>query len=465
MVECFTVYANEIEERIDPFYYRSFFAEQICHLSKTKFDLIKVKDLCVKITDGTHYTPKYLNEGIPFISVKDVRENEISFEDTKFISREENKLLTKRCKPEPDDILLTKVGTVGLSAVIPKDVPEFSIFVSVALLKIDKTKANPYYVSTYLNSKYTKIQIDRVLKGIGVPDLHLENIAEIKIPLPPLSTQNHITQIMDNAYKLKKHKQTEAKELIDSINDYVLDKLGIKLTELKEMMCYPVYSQELNNTRHDAYYFQPKFAILKEALQKGRYKNKKIREIVRELLSGQRPVGGVRQITEGIPSLGGEHVLSDGSIATSDFKYIPIEFHKTHLKSKVQKKDILIVKDGATTGKVGIVPENYPFDDVNINEHVFLIRCKENINQYYLFTILKSDIGQIQINIGITGGTIMGIIREALKNIEIPLPPIEIQNKIADEVKSQMQKAEQLQKEAKEIINKAKEEVEKIILN
>lgn len=191
---------------------------------------------------------------------------------------------------------------------------------------------------------------------------------------------------------------------------------------------------------------------------------KKLNEISEKLLSGQRPKGGVGQIKKGIPSLGGEHVLSDGKIKTGGLKFIPEEFHKTQLKSKIMKKDILIVKDGATTGKVGIIPEDYPFEEANINEHVFLLRVKEEINPYYIFSFLKSELGQIQIDRDITGGTITGIIRETTENIKIPLPPLPIQNKIAEEVKQRMQKAEQLQKEAKEDLESVKVEVEKIIL-
>jgi len=188
-----------------------------------------------------------------------------------------------------------------------------------------------------------------------------------------------------------------------------------------------------------------------------------LKYIAEKLESGQRPKGGVRQISEGVPSLGGEHVLRDGTIATSDLKFIPMEFHKKQLKSKVQRKDIIIVKDGATTGKIGIVPEDYPFEEVNINEHVFLMRVKQEANPYFVFSILKSQLGQMQINRDITGGTIMGIIRETTEAIKIPLPFLAVQNKIAEEVKKRMQKAEQLQKEAKEELEKAKQEVEKLI--
>ncbi len=95
---------------------------------------VKLGDICTKITDGTHHTPKYISEGVPFISVKDVRNYKIDFSNTKFISKEEHNELIKRCFPEEGDILITKSGTIGRLAIVPNI--EFSLFVSVALLKI-----------------------------------------------------------------------------------------------------------------------------------------------------------------------------------------------------------------------------------------------------------------------------------------------------------------------------------------
>jgi len=64
-----------------------------------------IDQLAAKITDGTHHTPKYVSTGIAFISVKDIRDGTIHFEDTRFISSSEHAELTRRCKPELGDIL------------------------------------------------------------------------------------------------------------------------------------------------------------------------------------------------------------------------------------------------------------------------------------------------------------------------------------------------------------------------
>src|SRR5690625_197563 len=92
-----------------------------------------LRSICVSIKDGTHYTPKYVKNGIPFYSVENVSMND--FKNTKFITVEEHKKLIQRCNPEKGDILLTRIGTLGITKLIDWEV-DASIYVSLALLKI-----------------------------------------------------------------------------------------------------------------------------------------------------------------------------------------------------------------------------------------------------------------------------------------------------------------------------------------
>lgn len=87
-----------------------------------------------KLTDGTHKTPKYTADGIKFISVKDMSTGKLNLSETKYISQEEHNELYKRCNPEKGDMLLSKIGTTGVPAIVDTD-EQFSLFVSVALLK------------------------------------------------------------------------------------------------------------------------------------------------------------------------------------------------------------------------------------------------------------------------------------------------------------------------------------------
>jgi type I restriction enzyme, S subunit len=201
--------------RFDGYYHGEFFERLPITIKNGHYPTEKLETLCLKITDGTHYTPTYVSSGVPFISVKNVRRSTISFEDIKYITKEEHLDLTKRAKPEPNDILLTKIGTIGLSAVIPHGLPDFSIFVSVALLKPFES-VNSYFLSEVISSPIVLNQFERDLKGTGVPDLHLENICKVNIPLPPLEIQEKIVAEITTRREQAKRLQTEAKTVLEN---------------------------------------------------------------------------------------------------------------------------------------------------------------------------------------------------------------------------------------------------------
>ena len=147
--------------------------------------------VCSKIVDGTHHTPTYTETGIPFISVKDIHNEKVNFYNCRHVSYETHNELIKRCSPEPNDLLITKSGTIGRMAIVPNK-PEFSLFVSVALLKNYKstiyTKFLLYSLENYLNS----INISQDIKGGLLKNFHLEDIRVTKINLAPLPEQRAI---------------------------------------------------------------------------------------------------------------------------------------------------------------------------------------------------------------------------------------------------------------------------------
>ncbi len=156
--------------------------------------------------------------------------------------------------------------------------------------------------------------------------------------------------------------------------------------------------------------------------------------IVSTLETGSRPSGGVGLITEGALSLGGEHIdNSSGYLNLSTPKYVSLDFYNSASRGKLKKGDLLICKDGALTGKVAMVRDELEGKAAMINEHVFIVRCKDFITQYYLFELLYSAIGQSLLKANITGSAQGGLNSTNLKAIKIPVPPIDIQQKIVSE--------------------------------
>ena len=157
-------------------------------------------------------------------------------------------------------------------------------------------------------------------------------------------------------------------------------------------------------------------------------------EIVSVIETGSRPAGGVGTLSEGVLSLGGEHIDNhNGRLNLSNAKYVPLSFYNNATRGKLQKNDLLICKDGALTGKVAIVREELNDQQAMINEHLFLIRCENIISQFYLFEFLYSTMGQNLLKANITGSAQGGLNSTNLRNIKIPLPPLAIQRQIVSE--------------------------------
>lgn len=157
----------------------------------------KLGAICHKITDGTHVTPTYTKEGVPFLSVKNLTQGFIDFSNAKFISVEEHAFLTKSNKPMRDDVLYTKVGTTGIAKVVDVD-DEFSIFVSVALLKPKHDFVFNLYLEHFLNAPYAREQARKRTRGMANKNLVITDIKEIEVHFPKsLGEQRTIVSKLD----------------------------------------------------------------------------------------------------------------------------------------------------------------------------------------------------------------------------------------------------------------------------
>ena len=161
----------------------------------------RLPNLCkIPITDGTHQTPTYSDKehGIPFLSSKDVTSRKIDWSKIKYITKELHEELQKRVQPCRNDILLAKNGTTGVAALVDTD-KIFDIYVTLALLRPAEV-IHPNYLHYVINSPFCKKQFNSHLTGIGVPNLHLNDICKTIIPLPPLFEQQRIVTKIEGLF-------------------------------------------------------------------------------------------------------------------------------------------------------------------------------------------------------------------------------------------------------------------------
>jgi type I restriction enzyme S subunit len=175
----------------------------------------KLKFHTEKIIDGAHFTPTYIeksNDSIPFLRVTDLHSKEILLDDVKYIPTKEHNELIKRCKPEKGDLLLSKNGTIGLMKIIDWDW-EFSIFVSLCLLKFEKSLLNKFFYY-FFESNIVDQQLFESSQKTSVSNLHLEKIKELRLTLPPIEEQTAIANYLD-------HKTTQIEHLIAKKEQFI----------------------------------------------------------------------------------------------------------------------------------------------------------------------------------------------------------------------------------------------------
>ena len=175
------------------------------------------------LTDGTHNTPKYTEIGIPFISVKDMSSGKLSFSNTKFISEEEHKILSARCCPEYGDLLISKVGTTGIPLIIDTD-KEFSIFVSLALIKFFPNHIDSNFLIHLINSPLVQEQVKRDTRGVGNKNWVLTAISNTLLAIPPLVEQKRIVSKIEEIMPIA-DKYEKSQEALDRLNTEIYDKL------------------------------------------------------------------------------------------------------------------------------------------------------------------------------------------------------------------------------------------------
>ncbi len=179
---------------------------------------VRLAHLSTKVVDGAHRTPSYVENGIPFLSVKDIKDNKLEFSNAKSISLEDHEDLKKRCFPQKGDMLITKSGTIGRTAIVDCE-EEFSLFVSVALIKLSGISVNPRFIEYMIEILVLNNFGGEFVKGSTVKNLHLNELINLPIPLPSLEEQDIIVSKLDNIFYKQNQSLVFLGEAFNKYND------------------------------------------------------------------------------------------------------------------------------------------------------------------------------------------------------------------------------------------------------
>ena len=478
----FIVNRSELEGRIDP--------EMILYSMKNvdnfKYPYIQLKKMLLKSPQyGANEASviRINNEQPRYIRITDIDENGTLRKELGATAE----TIDSKYILNNNDILFARSGaTVGKTYIHKVKKINYKAFFAGYMIRfiVNPDIIIPDFVFIYTQLSVYKKWVKATQRAAGQPNINAEEYKSLKIPLPPLEIQQQIVDLYEKAYTEKQQKEAEAQRLLDSIDDYLLGELGITLPKEEEWLqqttnkhnsynldndnplvkkgrLFLTNLSEVTGKRIDPDYNKIYYINLLNAIKF--VNNKPLKDLTSLIDYGLMPTQDyANSMEEGIPFIRVTNILNTGYIDMSDIKYIPFDTPRIENKL-VKENDILMVQCGSTTGKVAIVPKQ--FENYLANSFSFIIRSNNEILQEYLFYILNSSIIQKQIKrsqniVSVRPNTS----KPAVENLLVPLPPLEKQNEIATHISQIRSKANVLMQQGKEILEQAKQEVERMIL-
>ncbi len=407
----------------------------------------QLADLCKSVTDGTHKTPTYIENGVPFLSVKNISSGRFDFDDVKYISFEEHEELIKRCKPEFGDILFCRIGTLGKAIEVDFD-RTFSIFVSLGLIKPLDTYLSKYLVLV-LNSGYVDLWIRNNKAGdsMHAAKINLDTLRSLMIPLPPKEEQerivNRLEKIIEKIDLLNEH-QSEYMNYLETLKSKLYD-AGIqgKLTEqlpedgTAESLYNEIKNEKTRMIKEKTIKKEKALAEISDdeipfELPKS-WMWVRLGDICSKISSGNTPAGGAKggaYVDEGYCFFREQNIYNDG-IHEEGMVYISEELLDSRPNSTVLPKDILLNITGGSIGRCALVPED--FTRGSINQHILIIRTVDPRIRFYVHKCLCSPYYQ-KLIMGNVVGDKDGFSAGRCKNTLIPLPPLAEHERITNRI-------------------------------
>jgi type I restriction enzyme S subunit len=370
----------------------------------------KLGDIC-NFYLGLTYTPKYVDEGVPFLSVKDITKGYLSFEKTKYISYEEFESSTSNAKPKKGDVIFGRVGTLGRPLIVETDI-DFCIFVSLGFIRVND-KLHNRYLKQWMSSHYFTKQVDSKVIGSAQKNLNVGWLRNFKIPLPPLQEQEKIADILSTADD-KIDAITTQIEKAETLKKGLLQKLlseGIGHSEFKDSELGKIpESWEVVELPH-----------ITDKITSGGTPSRKKAEYFENGTVNWIKTGELRDCY----IYNSKEKITEDAVANSSAKVFPID-------------TLLIAMYGATIGRTA-----YLKTECSTNQACCAIIFNQSIADPYFywkyFHFIKDDL----ISQGRGAGQ-PNISQSIIKTLLVPLPPLEEQKQIADILSTADEKLEVL---------------------
>lgn len=428
--------------RFDPEYYHPQNLFLLETLKSKKYDQI---GNFAFVTDGIHASIDFdENSSINLLSAKAPKENYFDLSGTGFISKTQDEK-NKRTRLKENDVVVSTVGTIGNCAVVDKSILPANSDRHVGIIRIEKNY-QPYFISSFLLSKYGRFQTFRESTGNVQLNLFVYKIKEITIPSLSQNFQKTIQNTCIKAHKLK----TDSTIFYSQAEQLLLSELGLLDWKPKHELAFVKnFSATLKAERFDAEYFQPKYEEIVEAVKK--YKN-------------------------GFDELGNLVKIKDKNFTPKEneqYKYIElanissngeINGHEENFgnelpsraRRKVQKGDVIISTIEGSLESTALITEDWT--NALCSTGFFAVNS-DKINSETLFVLLKTKVGQMQLKKGCKGTILTAIGKDEFSKIVLP----KIDPKIQKQIKEKITEMYETKKLSKSLLEIAKRGVEMAI--
>lgn len=334
----------------------------------------------------------------------------------------------------------------------------------IVLNSKDSNRISNRFLSIFLMLDCVVRQTKHLMTGNTLPRLQTSDIENLLIPLPPLSTQQHIIDLMDKAYKAKQEKENKAKELLDSIDSYLLEELGIILplraNNTLDSRIYTAKISALSGSRFDANYHQKYYRDLEKSLLSSPYPLVNLTSLINNFKKGIEVGSNEYSQNKEIPFIRVSDITNNGIDFSNVQKFISASLFENLKAYKPKENELLYSKDGT----IGICLEADTSHDYIISGGILRLELKAEVDKDFLCFLLGSYMMNVFANRVSIGAVIKHLNIGEFLNLKIPLPPFAIQTQIANRLKSSKFQALSLEKEAKEILRKAKIDIEALLL-
>jgi restriction endonuclease S subunit len=345
---------------------------------------------------------------------------------------------------ENDIILSTVRPNRNAVAIIPGELDNEICSTGFSVIKAKKI--NPWFLFAFLKTKYAINQLVRLTMASMYPAVSEEDIGTIL--LPPSFFQENIESIIKESYeklRVANEKYMEAETLLSKI-------LGIEKLELRQDKTFEIsFNKVESEQRFDAEYYMPKYTEISKLLEVSGFEIKKLKELSKEVIRKINPLDRPSEKFTYIEI--GDVDVSSGTIET---KFILGHEAPPNAQRLLKKGDLVISTVRPTRGAITIIPEEL---DNSVGSTAFYVVSPESPLREFLFLYMRSLLGLNQLGRPVVGAMYPTLKKHYIDNIEIALVPNKIQQKISSLINEFLT----FHKEAKELLNKAKKEVENFI--